>query len=78
MTHYEIVKKLIGNIRPLGDASQDEKRFENLKAMCTLANLIIAGIDAVGYDFRNSYEGSVRKAADYAKKFLTEEIGITQ
>jgi hypothetical protein len=71
MTHLEIVKKLIGDIRPIGKSEVDAERFENLKAMCKLA-------DAVGFDFRNDKEGSIRKCSDYAQKFMTETMGINQ
>ena len=76
MTHLDIVKKLIGNIRPLGDASRDGERFENLKEMCNLANALIKEIDDVAYDFRDSYEGTVKRASEYARDYLTKEIGI--
>lgn len=44
--------------------------------MCELANLLIADIDAVAYDFRDSYEASVKRSAEYARNYLTREIGI--
>ena len=34
MTNFNVVEKLIGNIRPIGKTEVDEKRLENLKAMC--------------------------------------------
>ena len=76
MTNLDVVKKLVGKIRPVGESNTDAERFENLKAMCELANDLIKEIDAVGYDFKDDHQGSIRKCSDYAQKFLTETVGI--
>lgn len=77
MTHIEIVKKLIGNVHPAGQADRDDERFENLKAMCELANDLITEIDNVAYRNKDSYESSVKRASDYATNFLKNTIGIS-
>lgn len=76
MTNYDVVKKLIGEIRPVGNAAIDPQRLENLKAMCELMDEIHSAIDSVAYDFRNNNEGSVKKCCDYANKFLDEKFKI--
>ena len=76
MTNLDVVNKLIGKIRPIGKSEVDSERFENLKNMCQLANDIIAEIDAVGYDFKDDKQGSIRKCSDYAQEFLTKTVGI--
>ena len=76
MTNLDVVKKLIGNIRPIGMTEIDSDRLDNLKAMCELANGIISDISAVARDFRDDHQGSVKKCAQYAESFLTETIGI--
>lgn len=76
LTTKEIVKKLIGEIRPVGETNTDEQRFENLKEICELVNELVSEIDSVSYDFKDSYEHSVKKASEYAKNFLTKELGI--
>lgn len=76
MTHLEIVNKLIGRIEPAGDESRDDDYFENLKVMVDLTNRLIMQIDNVAYKYKDSYEHSVKRAADYASKFLTETVGI--
>jgi hypothetical protein len=63
MNHFEIVSKLIGNIHPAGDASRDDERFKNLKAMCELANQLITEIDNVAYRNKDSHEFSVKRTA---------------
>lgn len=76
LTTKEIVETLIGKIRPVGETNTDAQRFENLKEMCGLVNELVSEIDSVSYDFKDSYEHSVKKASDYAKNFLTKELGI--
>lgn len=78
MTNEEIVMKIIGRIRPVGETNTDDERFENLKQMCELVNNLVARIDAIGYEFRDSQEFSVKRASDYAKNFLTKTLGITE
>lgn len=70
MTNYEIVKKLIGDIIPKGDASIDEKILENLKAMIELHAEIHFAIDAVANDFRNDKQSSVVKCCEEANKYI--------
>lgn len=74
MNHYEIVKKLIGNIKPIGETNTDNERFNNLLIMCELVDFLLSDIDKVAY-FKNSQEYSVKRAGDYANKFL-DRIGI--
>lgn len=75
MTHIEIVNKLIGSITPVGETNADDKRFENLKAMCDLAGELILEINNVAYTYKDSYEFSVKRASQYASDFLTKTIG---
>ena len=77
MTNYDVVKKLIGPIRPVGESNEDTKRLENLKAMCQLMEEIHTAIDAVAYDFRDDKQGSVKACQDYASKFL-DKLGIVE
>jgi hypothetical protein len=69
MTHAEIVKKLIGNIHPAGDASKDDKRFDNLKEMCDLVSDLVREINEVSKN-KDRYEQSMKEAGQYADKFL--------
>jgi hypothetical protein len=77
MENIDIVKKLIGNISPIGETNTDNERFDNLKAMCELANDLITEIDNVSY-YKGSGQFSVKRAGEYAKNFLTNTIGITE
>lgn len=77
MTNYDVVKKLIGDIRPIGDSSYDKYRLENLKAMCELMDEIHSAIDSVAYDFKDSKRASVKACSDYANEFL-DKLGIKE
>lgn len=67
-THFEIVKKLIGSVRPVGSSHTDSERLENLKQLCSLANEIIQEIDNVA--IIDSYENSVIKMSSYAREYI--------
>ena len=41
MEVYDVVKKLIGPIEPVGESHTDEKRFENLKALTELVDSLL-------------------------------------
>lgn len=73
-TVQEIIKRMIGVVVPVGETNEDEKRFENLKDLCDLVEDLIGIIGEVSE--KNSYEHSVKRASDYAKRFLKENIGI--
>lgn len=74
----EIVMSLIGNINPIGQANTDNDRFENLKDLCELVDDLVCKIDDVYYKNKDSHEFSVKRASDYANKFLTENLGIKE
>ena len=72
---YEVVKKLIGNIRPQGCSNRDKESNENLKKFIEVFTAMHVDIDDVAYDFKDSHEASVKKAANIANKHL-DTMGI--
>jgi hypothetical protein len=78
MTHHEVVKKLIGEIRPVGETNTDNERFENLKVMCDLVNNLILDIDDMAFTNKDAYQFSVKRASEYASNFLTKTVGIAE
>lgn len=70
MTNHDLVKKIIGKINPIGESNIDEQRFENLKEMCHLAEMILMDIDDLRAEFDGDRRASVKKCTDYAIKFL--------
>jgi len=75
---HEVVEKLVGEINPVGETNTDNKRFENLKVMTELANELLMDITDVGFRYRNNQQFSMKRASNFAKNFLTEEIVILQ
>lgn len=78
MELIDIVDKLIGNIKPIGDTAIDEKRFENLKAYCELINEMVRKVDDVACENENNTLASVKKANDYIGDFFTNKLRIAE
>ena len=76
MTNYDVVKKLVGRITPVGETNTDDERFENLKALTHLVELLILDIDKVACDYKDKEEFSVRRAGEFAYNFLDKNLGI--
>lgn len=70
MTNYDVVTKLIGKIDPVGETNEDDRRFENLKEMCSLVEKLITDIDNVGYRNQNNHQFSIKRASEFASKFM--------
>jgi hypothetical protein len=69
MTVYDVVKKLVGPIDPIGETNTDNTRFENLKALTMLVDRLVSDIDQVSTEKdRNEY--SVQRAGQFAEDFL--------
>jgi hypothetical protein len=71
MEVIDVVRKLIGPIDPYAESAIDAKRFENLKEMCLLANKILFDINQVANHSESGF-ASVKKAGEYAQKFLND------
>ena len=69
MTNYDVVKKLIGNIQPIGAAHIDEERLKNLKETIDLVELLLSDISNVARE-ASRQEASMKKAGIYAKEYL--------
>ncbi len=74
MTNHEVIKKLVGEIRPVGESNTDAERLENLKEMCHLVEMLLMDIVDMVHDNKDDMQGSVRKCGDYADNFLKENI----
>ena len=77
MTNFDIVKKLIGPINPIGCSSRDAESFENLKNMIELMDLIHSEIDDIAYRNKDDKQHSVKRSVDYINVYL-DKIGIKE
>jgi len=68
---YEVVKKIIGEIRPIGETNTDEIRYRNLLEMIDLADAIMSEIWSVSH-FKGRAEYSMSKAGKRAEQFLDD------
>ena len=82
MKIYDVVKKLVGEIEPIGETNTDNERFENLKNMTDLVDRLLSDIDSVAWRNKNRHEYSRSRAGKYADEFQTkmgiEGISITR
>ena len=69
MTLYDIVKKLAGPTRPLGDSGQDPRRLENLKMVTGLVEELIVDLYQIAGS-AESQEASVAAIGKHARGFL--------
>ena len=73
---YDVVIKLTGPIKPVGETYADNERYENLKVMCSLVEKLLFDIDAV-IPNKDSHDYNVKRAGEYAGKFF-DKIGIKE
>lgn len=74
MEMYDVVKKLVGEIHPIGETNTDDARFENLKEMTELVDKLLTDIDDVAYE-ATRHEYGHQRAGKFASKFQTR-MGI--
>lgn len=77
MDVYEVAKKLLGPINPIGETNADIERFENLKTACELVNKLLTDIDEVATNNKGRQEFSMKRAGEFASKFF-DDIGIAE
>jgi hypothetical protein len=72
---YEIVQKLTGKIRPVGESNEDEKRLKNVKVFIEVFGKMHAEIDGIGYDYIDRHEASMVKIAEVCNEHI-DTMGI--
>jgi DUF1009 family protein len=68
---YEVAKKLLGPIEPVGETRTDDERYENLEATIEVVNKLLFDIAQVAVN-KDRVEHSMKKAGERAQKFLNE------
>jgi len=69
MDIYEVTKKLIGPIEPVGDSHTDSVRLINLRTHLELVEQLISDIENACKD-KESHESSVKQSGLLANKFI--------
>jgi len=70
MDIYEVVKKLIGNIEPIGETHTDNDRYENLKKLTGLTEQLLTDICSIEHDYKNNHQYSMKRASEHCAGFL--------
>ena len=73
---YKVVKELVGNINPIGETNEDNKRYENLKELIHVVENLITDIDDMAFRNRDMREHSIKRAVDEAREFI-DKIGTS-
>ena len=69
MDVYEVAKKLLGPIEPVGETNADAKRYENLEATINLVAKLMSDLSQLtNYAYRP--EASMKKAGLKALSFI--------
>ncbi len=71
---YEVVKRLIGRLEPVGETNTDNDRFDNLKEMCDLVDKLLTDIDYLN-TYKDNHQFSMKRVAEYTAKFQ-DRMGI--
>lgn len=70
-TIYDVVRKLVGYINPVGETTEDNERFENLRKMTQIVEWLTTDISRIRSNM-NCHEYSMKHAGEYADTFLNE------
>lgn len=71
MEIYDIVKKLIGNIDPIGESNYNEKALQSLKDTIGLVDKLLSDIADVSHG-ENSHMHSFFLAGKVARSYLND------
>ena len=67
---YEIIQKLIGKIRPVGESNQDAERLKNIETFIQVFEKMHIEIDDIAYKYSDRREASVKAIVDRCDKHL--------
>ena len=70
MEMYDVVRKLVGAIEPVGETTADERRFDNIKELTELVERLLSDINEVAWRYRNNHQYSMKRASRYAQDFI--------
>ena len=74
---YEIIQKLIGKIRPVGESIEDAERLKNIKTFIQVFEKMHIEIDDIAYQYKDRHEVSIKAIADRCNKHL-DSMGIAE
>jgi hypothetical protein len=69
MTVLDVLRLLVGPIRPTCDQAIDDQRFENLKQMMAVVDSLLEEISSVA-DMKDAHAWSIERAAKAADEYI--------
>ena len=69
MTNYDVIKKLIGRVEPIGESNEDSERLINLEDLIYVTECLIRDLKSVA-EYNRYYESSVKYAGLTSSKYL--------
>jgi len=69
---YEVVKKLTGEIDPVGETHVDNKRYENLQQLTALTEQLLTDICSIENRYKNNHQYSMKRASEHCARFLDD------
>ncbi len=75
MELYDVVTKLVGPTRPLGETHEDDRRFDNLAALTELVEKLLADIIDIEATNAQRTEFSMKRAGEFCGRFI-RRIGV--
>lgn len=70
MDLHDVVMKLVGPVRAVGETRADDLRLANLKVLTALVNLLLREIETAAGD-ADRQEASMKAIGKHAKDFLS-------
>ena len=70
----QLVMKLIGEVRPVGETNSDNERLDNLHRLTKLSGFLIEEIQKIHEDFKENVEYSIKRASNFAGDYLESEL----
>lgn len=74
----DVVYKLVGPVKPVGETNADNERYRNLKVLCALVEDLVTEIDGVAFTNKDRPEYSMQRAGKFAHDFLNNDLGIIE
>lgn len=74
----DVVYKLVGPVKPVGETNADNERYRNLKVLCALVEDLVTEIDGVAFMNKDRPEYSMQRTGKFAYDFLNNGLGIVE
>lgn len=72
MTNTEIILKLIGPVKPVGESHSDQVSNENLKELCSVTQDLVQIVRDIYIENKDRHQASMKQAADIAENCLID------